>query len=86
MMKRLFASLLAGATVLSLAACGAAAPQSAAVAEKMNATLEGAQTMTGTAVYEAAKSPKYVFLFIGDGMGQCQRMFKVQYNCTHFTS
>ncbi|MDY3281073.1 MAG: alkaline phosphatase, partial [Dysosmobacter sp.] len=68
MMKRLFASILAGATVLSLAACGAAAPQSAAVAEKMNAALNDTVTISDTAVYEAPKSPKYVFLFIGDGM------------------
>lgn len=41
MMRRLLAGLLAGATVLGLAACGAAAQQPGAQAEPMAASLDG---------------------------------------------
>lgn len=62
MMKRLFAGALAGVTILGLAACAAPAVQRGA------AETEKTAAMTETAVYGAAKNPKYVFLFIGDGM------------------
>ena len=56
MMKRLLAGLLAGATVLGLTACGASASREAAAqTEKMSAVVSG--ELTGTAVYDAAKSP-----------------------------
>lgn len=71
MMKRLLVGLLAGATVLGLTACGASASREAAVqTEKISAVVSG--ELTDTAVYGAAKSPKYVFLFIGDGMSYPQ--------------
>ncbi len=65
MMKRLLAGLLAGATVLGLSAC-ASAPAADAGATPLSAPL------ADTAVYAAAKAPKYVFLFIGDGMSYPQ--------------
>ena len=66
MMKRFLAGLLASATVLGLTACSSQGAQSAVQAQPT------AATMTGTAVYGAAKAPKYVFLFIGDGMSYPQ--------------
>ncbi len=63
MMKRLLAGLLAGITVLGLAACSSAP---AAEADRLSAPL------TDAAVYSAGKNPKYVFLFIGDGMSYPQ--------------
>ena len=65
-MKRLFAGALAGVTILGLAACAAPAVQRGA------AETEKTAAMTETAVYGAAKNPKYVFLFIGDGMSYPQ--------------
>ena len=76
MMKRLLAGLLAGVTVLGLTACGAPAAKSAAQAENMSATVDGTITLAETSVQNAAqwtgRSPKYVFLFIGDGMSYPQ--------------
>ena len=66
MMKRFLAGLLASATVLGLTACSSQGAQSAVQAQPT------AATMTDTAVYGAAKAPKYVFLFIGDGMSYPQ--------------
>ena len=66
MMKRFLAGLLASATVLGLTACSSQGAQSAVQAQPTAATL------TDTAVYGAAKAPKYVFLFIGDGMSYPQ--------------
>ncbi len=65
MMKRFFAGLLAAASVLGLAACGSA-PEQAPTAQQTSAVL------TDTAVYDATRTPKYVFLFIGDGMSYPQ--------------
>ena len=65
-MKRLFAGALAGVAILGLAACAAPAVQRGA------AETEKTAAMTETAVYGAAKNPKYVFLFIGDGMSYPQ--------------
>lgn len=50
--------------------CNAVEP--AVQAEKTAAVVDGATVITDTAVYGAAKSPKYVFLFIGDGMSYPQ--------------
>ena len=66
MMKRLLAALLAGVTAVGLSAC-ASAPASAPAAEPVETAV-----MQDTAVYGAAKNPKYVFLFIGDGMSYPQ--------------
>ena len=66
MMKRFLAGLLASATVLGLTACSSQGTRSAVQAQPT------AATMTDTAVYGAAKAPKYVFLFIGDGMSYPQ--------------
>ena len=66
MMKRLLAALLAGVTAVGLSAC-ASAPDSAPAAEPVETAV-----MQDTAVYGAAKNPKYVFLFIGDGMSYPQ--------------
>ena len=66
MMKRLLAALLAGVTAVGLGAC-ASAPASAPAAEPVETAV-----MQDTAVYGAAKNPKYVFLFIGDGMSYPQ--------------
>ena len=75
-MKRLLAGLLAGVTVLGLTACGAPAAKSAVQAEKMSATVDSPMTFTASSVQNAAqwtgRSPKYVFLFIGDGMSYPQ--------------
>ena len=65
-MKRLLAALLAGVTAVGLSAC-ASAPDSAPAAEPVETT-----AMQDTAVYGDAKNPKYVFLFIGDGMSYPQ--------------
>ena len=74
MMRRLLAGLLAGATVLGLAACGAAAQQPGAQAEPMAASLDG--TLAAASVQNdsqwTGRAPKYVFLFIGDGMSYPQ--------------
>ena len=66
MMNRFLAGLLASAAVLGLTACSSQGAQSAVQAQPTAATL------TDTAVYGAAKAPKYVFLFIGDGMSYPQ--------------
>ena len=66
MMNRFLAGLLASAAVLGLTACSSQGAQSAVQAQPT------AATMTDTAVYGAAKAPKYVFLFIGDGMSYPQ--------------
>ncbi len=71
MIKRLLAGLLAGITVLGLSACGAPAAQYAVQTENVPAQM-GAAALTDTAANNAAKSPKYVFLFIGDGMSYPQ--------------
>ena len=63
---RLTAGLLAGITALSLAGCASAPASPAAEAEKT------AAVMQDSAVYAAGKTPKYVFLFIGDGMSYPQ--------------
>ena len=65
-MKRLLAALLAGVTAVGLSAC-ASAPDSAPAAEPVETAV-----MQDTAVYGDAKNPKYVFLFIGDGMSYPQ--------------
>ena len=65
-MKRLLAALLAGVTAVGLSAC-ASAPASAPAAEPVETAV-----MQDTAVYGDAKNPKYVFLFIGDGMSYPQ--------------
>ena len=65
-MKRLLAALLAGVTAVGLSAC-ASAPDSAPAAEPVETA-----AMQDTAVYGDAKNPKYVFLFIGDGMSYPQ--------------
>ena len=66
MMKRFLAGLLASAAVLGLTACSSQGTQSAVQAQPT------AATMTDTAVYGSTKAPKYVFLFIGDGMSYPQ--------------
>ena len=66
MMKRFLAGLLASAAVLGLTACSSQGTQSAIQAQPT------AATMTDTAVYGSTKAPKYVFLFIGDGMSYPQ--------------
>ena len=65
MMKRFLAGLLASAAVLGLTACSSQGTQSAVQAQPTAA-------MTDTAVYGSTKAPKYVFLFIGDGMSYPQ--------------
>ena len=65
-MKRFLAGLLASAAVLGLTACSSQGTQSAVQAQPT------AATMTDTAVYGSTKAPKYVFLFIGDGMSYPQ--------------
>ena len=69
-MRRLLAGLLAGATVLGLAA----AQQPGAQAEPMAASLDG--TLAAASVQNdsqwTGRAPKYVFLFIGDGMSYPQ--------------
>lgn len=64
-MKKIITLMLALATVLSLAACGAtaAAPATAAPTETPVSTLANVEETT---------APKYVFLFIGDGMSYPQ--------------
>ena len=75
-MKRLLASLLAGATVLGLTACGAPAAKSTVQAEKMSAMVDSTVTLTESSVQDVSllsgRAPKYVFLFIGDGMSYPQ--------------
>ena len=63
---RLTAGLLAGVAALSLTGCASTPASPAAEAEKT------AAVMQDTAVYAAGKTPKYVFLFIGDGMSYPQ--------------
>lgn len=66
MMKRFLASLLAGVTVLGLTACSSQPAQTEAAPEQTAASI------SATATYAAGKAPKYVFLFIGDGMSYPQ--------------
>ena len=70
MMKRLLASLLASTAVLGLAACGTSATPPGPQAEPLAAT--ESTTLTRSAVQNGAHAPKYVFLFIGDGMSYPQ--------------
>ena len=66
-MKRKLAMLLTAATMLTaLAGCGAQAPEESGKTEQLSAA------MSATATHDAAKAPKYVFLFIGDGMSYPQ--------------
>ncbi len=71
MRKRLLAGLLAGVTALSLTACGAPAAPSTARAETMAAQTTAAP-LTDTVASNVTNAPKYVFLFIGDGMSYPQ--------------
>ena len=70
MMKRFLAGLLAGTTMLGLTACGtsAARPQS----QPQNLAAAENATLAESLVQNAARAPKYVFLFIGDGMSYPQ--------------
>ncbi len=69
MMKRILAGLLAVVTVLGLAACGAKAPDSTV---NNPAPTVNNPTPVQTVQQEESKTPKYVFLFIGDGMSYPQ--------------
>ena len=71
MMKRLLAGILAGATVLGLAACGSTAKQPEAQPETLAAAVNTTPA-SGTTTQIEAQAPKYVFLFIGDGMSYPQ--------------
>ncbi|MDD3347593.1 alkaline phosphatase [Oscillibacter sp.] len=66
MRKQLLAGVLSGAMLLGLTAC-ASAPAEPAVQ-----TVETSATISAATVQSAAKAPKYVFLFIGDGMSYPQ--------------
>jgi alkaline phosphatase len=78
-MKRILSFLSSIALIMALAGCGSSAPKAAneiALAPEAQAialaeTAEQAQPAAKTAspVIKANKEPKYVFLFIGDGMG-----------------
>ncbi|MBQ9133223.1 MAG: alkaline phosphatase [Clostridia bacterium] len=80
--KKIIAGLLIAATVLSMAACGTAAPKettdtttAATTAATTKVTTTAVTTQKAEAqpaAQEAAKAPKYVFLFIGDGMSYPQ--------------
>lgn len=70
MTKRILAALLAVVTVLSLAACGAKAPDLAV--EKPAASNTASNPAPAQPVQEEATAPKYVFMFIGDGMSYPQ--------------
>ena len=70
MMKRFLAGLLAGTTMLGLTACGTSAAQPQSQPQNL-AAAENA-TLAESLVQNAARAPKYVFLFIGDGMSYPQ--------------
>ena len=69
MMKRILAVLIAAVTVLGLAACAGEAPQPTVSDTK---PVMIADSLSVTNPPEEAKAPKYVFLFIGDGMSYPQ--------------
>ena len=69
--KRLIAGLLSVVTALSMTACagnGGDASETTKTTEAVHAT----ETVTATEAVETVSSPKYVFLFIGDGMSYPQ--------------
>ena len=66
MTKRILALLLALAAVLGLAACGSD------TAQAVDTTPTAAETVPTEPVVEKTPTPKYVFLFIGDGMSYPQ--------------
>ena len=68
--KKILCGLLSAASLLSMAACGSTAKTEAAAAAVPTAeptTLAASRTDT-----QSEKTPKYVFLFIGDGMSYPQ--------------
>ena len=67
--KRALALLGAAAMSASLAACGSTA--STSTASESTAATPAAETAAATAE-TSAKTPKYIFLFIGDGMSYPQ--------------
>ena len=69
--KRLIAGLLSVVTALSMTACagnGGDASETTKTTEAVQAT----ETVAATEAVETVSSPKYVFLFIGDGMSYPQ--------------
>ena len=75
--KKIIAGLLSAVTVLSMAACGTAAPKettdtTTAATTKVTTAATAQKAETQPAVQDAAQAPKYVFLFIGDGMSYPQ--------------
>ncbi len=73
MKSKLFVSLAAAVTALSLTACSAPneLPTSSGNTPNDLSTSSG-EKLNGAAVKNEVKSPKYVFLFIGDGMSYPQ--------------
>ncbi|MGN0974854.1 MAG: alkaline phosphatase [Gemmiger sp.] len=69
-MKKLLCATLAAAMALSLAGCGSSAgsAQSASPATEAQSASVAAETTAGA----KTKTPKYIFLFIGDGMSYPQ--------------
>ena len=71
--KRAVALLGAATLSLSLAACGATANAAGTTAETTTAETTAAETTPAPATAEEATgTPKYIFLFIGDGMSYPQ--------------
>lgn len=79
--KRLLSSILCPALVLSMTACSgtsSAAPEASASTPTVETTSEAPAAAAETASADTAvaeeetKAPKYVFLFIGDGMSYPQ--------------
>lgn len=75
--KKIIAGLLSAVTVLSMAACGTAASKepsdtTTAAATKATTVTTAQKVESQPAEQTEAQSPKYVFLFIGDGMSYPQ--------------
>ena len=71
--KRAVALLGAATLSLSLAACGATANAAGTTAESTEASNTAAESTAAPATAEEATgTPKYIFLFIGDGMSYPQ--------------
>lgn len=71
MKRKLFISLAAAVTALSLTACSAPGNQPSGD-KTNNQSVSSGDKPNGASVKNEVKSPKYVFLFIGDGMSYPQ--------------
>ena len=79
--KKLICGILSAVLLLSAAACSSTPPKSTS-SDASSASQAGTQTPSQVNQEETSKTPKYVFLFIGDGMSYPQfQMMSVAARC-----